>query len=114
MLQKYTKFVVFTLTVLFATWLADLIVTLLAGNDSTYKMVAVKMAVTVLIYVPLLNILEKTVKKSATKLANKSKNIGNNRVLGLTIGFAIGLGVLFLLFSITLINKPWDLLGHIK
>lgn len=103
-LRKYTRFVVFTVSILIATLISEALIVWLA-SESDYKTIAIRMMVVVLIYVPLMNFLDAYIKKSAQQYANQSKKFGKSRLLGLTIGFIVILLILFCLFALVLADK---------
>lgn len=90
MISKYTKFVVFCLTVLFAMILSEYIETKFDQGNSL-KGIAIKMLVTVAVYVPVFSILERYLEKASEFYASKSKKVAKNSYLGLTLGFIIAL-----------------------
>jgi len=110
MIAKYTKFVVFLLTILAAMVLSEYVEGIFDKGNS-YKGIAIKMAVTVFVYIPVFGILEQYLAKVSKKYASKSKQIAKNNFLGLTIGFIIALlGLYWLLINILTGKNALDLI----
>ena len=116
LLKKYTKFVVFSLSILLAALLSEFLVSLLAKYGTDYRSVAIRMAVTVAIYYPLITFLEKYIQRASKKYAQASKGVAKSSSLGLTLGFVLALIILFALFAIVLHDKNVvsDFLSWIK
>lgn len=116
LLKKYTKFVVFSLSILIASLLSEFLVSLLVKVGKDYKAVAIRMVVTVAIYYPLVTFLEKYIQRVSKKYAQASKGVAKSSTLGLTLGFCLALVVLFILFAKVLYDKDavGDTLSWIK
>lgn len=98
MIKKYTRFVVYVLTILTATLISEWLITLLTGVATGYKYVAIRMAVFVLVYFPLITMFEGYIKKFTQKYAKESKKAAKSSLIGLTIGFSLALFILFALY----------------
>lgn len=98
MIKKYTKFVVYVITILTATLISEWLITLLGGVATGYKYVAIRMAVFVLVYFPLISFFEGYIQKLTQKYAKESKKAAKSSLLGLTLGFALALFILFALY----------------
>lgn len=105
LLKKYTKFVVFTLSILIASLFSEYLVSLLSEYGKDYKAVAIRMIVTVAIYFPLLTFMEKYIQRASKRYAQASKGVAKSSTLGLTIGFVLALIILFALFAFVLHGK---------
>ncbi len=104
-LRKYTKFVVYVITILSATLISEWLITLLEGVALGYLYVALRMAVFVLVYFPLLTFFEGYIKKVTQRYARESKKAAKSSFFGLTIGFVLALFILFALYAMVLIDK---------
>lgn len=112
-MSKLSQFAVFSLTILIGTLISDYTVNYFTGLiGKTYNGVLLNMLVTVLIFYPLLNILDLYIKKVSRKYINNSKKAVGNSSIGLILGFTLAILVLFIMFA-----KVWynlDALSYLK
>lgn len=102
LLRRYTKIVVYTITILVAMLLSDYLVIMMEEyvGGKSYKAVALKMLIIVVVYFPVFSFLEKYIKKVSTTYTKTSKMVAKSSMLGLTIGFSVALFLLFVMFSL--------------
>ena len=96
MTRKLSKFVIFAITILFATLVKDYIIKILNDHiDKGLIGVLIIMAVTLAIYYPLFTFVDKYVKKLAEGYVKGAKGAVKSSINGLLIGFIIAMLIVF-------------------
>lgn len=99
-MTKFNRFAILTLTILIGTLISDYAINYFTETiGKTYKGVWVNMAATVIIFFPLLSMLDAYVKKASRTYIKTSKKITGNSFWGLILGFTLAILVLFILFA---------------
>ena len=92
MLRKFTKFAVFTITILFATLTKDYIIKLLNEHvEKNLIAVWIIMGVTIAIYYPLFTMVDKYVRKLAEGYVKGAKKVVKSSMNGLLLAFGIAI-----------------------
>lgn len=108
MTRKFTQFAVFALAILTAQLLETFVHHYFKGylkNSSPYEIVVLNMVFTVIIFYPAFHFIEKFVRSASEKYVEKSKGITRNRLVGLMLGFAVALLLLFAGFAQVMYHK---------
>jgi hypothetical protein len=99
MINKLTKFFVFSLTILTVTLVAGFLkveIDKYYKGKELYKNVLLGMLMVVLVYYPMTLFLNKFFSQVSKKMVTGSKKISKSNTLGMIIGFSIAIFVLFL------------------
>ncbi|MBX9852589.1 MAG: CvpA family protein [Cytophagaceae bacterium] len=101
-MRKLTKYIVITLAILVAELLhayAHSFFHHQIQGSSPYKSVAISMLIAVIIFYPVFHFIEKYIHAASEKYVAGTKKVTNNRYIGLILGFAIAVFLLFAAFS---------------
>jgi hypothetical protein len=74
-------------------------------GTTPYKVVAISMAVAVLVFFPIFHYLEKFIHSASEKYVEGAKQVTNNRFVGLLLGFAVAIFLLFAGFAQAMYHK---------
>ena len=112
-MSKLSQFAIFSLTILMGTLISDYSINYLTNTiGKTYNGVLINMVATVIIFYPLLNLVDTYIKKVSKKYIHQSKKVTGNSSIGLILGFTLAILVLFIMFA-----KVWynlDALSYLK
>ena len=101
-MRKLTKYIVIILAILAAELLhayAHSFFHHQLEGSSPYKSVAVSMLIAVVVFYPVFHFIEKYIHSASEKYVEGAKRVTNNRFIGLVLGFAIAVFLLFAAFS---------------
>ena len=101
-MKHFVKFTVYSITILSAYLISEYFVNYLNSFYKTpsYLSVLTGMLVIIVVYYPMMNILDRYIAKATTKYIKKSKTLHNNNFVGILIGFSSAFFVLFVLFAL--------------
>ena len=101
MKRVITKYIILVISILTASLLTEFIVKHVSKyyHDRTYLSVAMSMAITVVVFVPLFGFMGKLINRFSKEYVNHSKRISKNSMTGLLIGTLLALATLFIFFA---------------
>lgn len=101
-MKNFTKFTVYSITILTAYLISEHLVNFLNSKykEPTFGSVAIGMLVIIAVYYPVMNILDKYIEKMSRDYIRKSKSLHKSNFIGALIGFSIAFFVLFVLFAL--------------
>lgn len=119
--KKYAEVIVFTVSVLVAKLVFDMIMKLAPTVSTThhqYYDVMIGMALIVLVFYPLSGFVQNLIEAQVVKLTNSSKNLHKSNLVGMTIAFLGILVVIFgcflkIKFDVNILADAWEAIKNI-
>lgn len=101
-LRTQTKYAVYIISVLTASFMRMLISKIISKYipEGTYLSVLIDMLIIILVFIPIIRLIEKFVKRATNEYLKTAKNISSNRRKGLRWALAIAFLALFILFAL--------------
>jgi len=101
-IRTQTKYVIYTITVLTAALLSIYIESIITEYipEKSYLTVIIDMILIIAVFIPVIAIIEKVIKKAASSYVGTAKNVSGNSKAGVYLAFFIALIILFVLFAI--------------
>jgi uncharacterized protein YacL len=113
-MRNLTKYSVLAISVLAASLLNEFVIGQITSlyKERSYLSVLIGMIATVFVFVPIIGLLGKYIKKFSNEYIRRSKNLGKSRMTGLLIGMGIAFILLFILFAN--VRHNFDVISDIK
>ena len=101
-MKHLTKFSVYSITILTAYLVSEYFVNYLNSmyKEKTYSSVLIGMGVILIVYYPIVTLLDKYIQKMSKTYIKQSKALHKNSKVGVFLGFSIAFFVLFVLFAL--------------
>ena len=101
-MKQFTKFTVYSITILTAYLISEYFVNYLNSyyKRPNYISVLIGMGIIILVYYPIMQVLDRYIAKASRSYIKKSKSLHKNNFMGLIIGFSSAFFVLFVLFAL--------------
>ena len=108
MKKKFTKYAILAIVILLAELLNAYFLMAMQkykSNHAPYQSTFIQMLASLVIYAPVLAILDKTLKSGSQNLVKKSQKVAKHHVLGVVLAFVIAFFLIWLLLANVWYNR---------
>ena len=102
MKKKFTKYVILAIVILLAELLNAFFLMAMQkykSNHTPYQSTFIQMLASLVIYAPILAILDKSLKSGSQELIKKTQKVAKHHVLGVVLAFAVAFFLIWLLLA---------------